>query len=77
MKAVLNPPRRFVKSRLPNRLRVRYKRLIGLLEGESDIKNDQFGALEDLQAIQQCQFVFTPVPMPNLIILGETVPTKG
>jgi hypothetical protein len=35
LKAVLNPPRRFAQGLLPERLRVRYARLIGVLEGRS------------------------------------------
>jgi len=77
MKSILNPPRRFAKAMLPERLHIRYERLIGLLEGRSDITNDDAVARADLDAIQRCEFVLTPVPMSNLIIIGETVAYEG
>ncbi len=76
LKAVLNPPRRFAKSMLPERLRVRYERLIGLLEGRSDIVEKKVAA-SDVAAITRCEFALTPVPMPNLFIIGENVAYEG
>jgi len=77
LKGVINPPRRFAKAMLPERLRMRYERLIGLLEGRSDIANDPESAAEDVAAISQCDFVLSPVPMPNLFIIDETVAYEG
>jgi len=76
-KALLNPPRKFAKAMLPDRLSVRYRRLIALLEGKSDCTSDPIAANDDLAAIQNCEFALTPVPMPNLIIIGETVAYEG
>ncbi len=77
LKGVLNPPRRFAKAMLPERLRVRYRRLIGLLEGRSDIDNDARAADADLRAMRQCEFTLSPVPMPNAFIIGESVAYEG
>ncbi len=77
MKAVINPPRRFFQEMLPERLRVRFERLIGLLEGRSDIVDDHQAANEDLIAIQQCEFVLSPVPMPNVFVIGAIVAYEG
>jgi hypothetical protein len=77
MRSVLNPPRRFAQAMIPERLRVRYERLIGLLEGRSDITDDEEAARNDLAAIQNCEFALTPVPMPNQIIIGELVAYEG
>jgi hypothetical protein len=77
LKAVLNPPRRFAETMLPERLRVRYKRLIGLLEGRSDILRNRQLALDDLQAIRRCEFTLSPVSMPNIFIIGEEVAYEG
>ncbi|EKD33627.1 MAG: hypothetical protein ACD_75C02639G0003 [uncultured bacterium] len=77
MRAVINPPRRFAQAMLPERLRVRFERLIGLLEGRSDIADDPQAVGEDLAAIKQCEFVLSPVPMPNLFIIGEMVAYEG
>lgn len=77
LKAVLNPIRRFPKGMLPDRLRVRYERLIGLLQGRSDIRRNPRMAARDLKAFKQCQFVLSPVPMPNLLIIGDTVAYEG
>jgi len=76
LRLVLNPPRRFTKAMLPERLRVRYERLIGLLEGKSDI-TDAGAAQKDLAAMARCEFALTSVPMPNLIIIGEIVAYEG
>jgi hypothetical protein len=76
LKAVLNPPRRFAQSMIPERLRVRYERLIGLLEGRSDIEDPDTAAL-DLAQLRQCTFVLSPVPMPNLFIIGDQVVYEG
>jgi hypothetical protein len=59
LKAVINPPRRFTQAMLPDRLRVRYQRLIGLLEGRSDIVDDPQAASDDLAAIKQCDFTLS------------------
>jgi len=77
LKAVINPPRRFTEAMLPERLRIRYERLIGLLEGRSDIAEDPQAAAEDVEAMKQCQFVLSPVPMPNLFIIGDTIAYEG
>jgi hypothetical protein len=77
MKAVINPPRRFAEAVLPERLRVRFERLISLLEGRSDIVDDPQAAVEDVAAIKQCEFVLSPVPLPNLLIIGEMVAYEG
>jgi len=77
LKAVLNPPRHFTKAQMPDRLSARYRRLIGLLEGRSDIKRNPNAAAEDLKAIKQCEFVVCPVPMPNLMIIGDEVAYEG
>ena len=77
LKAVLNPPRRFTQAMLPERLRARYERLIGLLRGRSDISNDAQAAADDLVAITHCKFTLSPVPMPNLFIIGESVAYEG
>jgi hypothetical protein len=75
LRAVLNPPRRFTKEMLPARLRVRYQRLIGLLEGR--IRRKPKVTAQDVQAMKRCQFALSPVPMPNVFILGETVAYEG
>src|SRR5262249_48471268 len=54
----------------------RYRRLIGLLEGKSDIRNRN-AAAQDLKAIKRCEITLSPVPMPNVFILGETVAYEG
>lgn len=77
MKCVLNPPRRLTKGMLPERLRVRYERLIGLLEGRSDITDDAEAYQNDLAAMQRCEFALTSVPMSNQIIIGEMVAYEG
>ncbi len=76
LKAVLNPPRRLTRAMLPERLRVRYKRLIDLLEGRSDI-SDPDAAAEDLAAVKNCEFALSPVPMPNLFIIGSMAAYEG
>lgn len=77
LKAVLNPPRRFTQAMLPERLRVRYERLIGLFEGRSDIRRAPRIAAEDVKAMRQCEFALSPVPMPNVFIIGEDVAYEG
>ncbi len=77
LKAILNPPRRFAKTMLPTRLRKRYQRLIGLLEGCSDITNNPQGADEDLAVMKQCEFVLTPTPLPNFFIIDKTIAYEG
>ena len=77
LKAVLNPPRHFTKAMLPDRLSARYDRLVGLLEGRSDIVHNRTAAAADLKAIKQCEFVLSPVPMPNLFVIGNGVAYEG
>jgi hypothetical protein len=78
LKAVLNPPRpAFSGAPLSRRLLARYKRLIGLLEGQSDILDDPRAAAADVRAIEQCEFTLSPVPMPNMFIIGESVAYEG
>jgi hypothetical protein len=77
LKAVLNPPRRFTQALLPARLRVRYERLIGLLEGRSDIRRNPKAAAEDVRAIKRCEFALSPVPSPNVFIIGDQVAYEG
>jgi hypothetical protein len=76
LKAVLTPPRRFARSLTPARLRVRYQRMIGLLRGQSDIADPQ-GAKQDLAAMKRCEFTLSPVPMPNLFIIGNSIAYEG
>ena len=61
---------------LPPRLRVRYKRLIGLLEGHSDIP-DEAAAGEVVVAILQFSFGLSPVPLPNLFIIEDPIGYEG
>lgn len=77
LKVILNPPRRFAQSMLPIRLCRHYERLIGLLEGRSDITNCPDDASEDVNIMKQCDFVLTPISMPNIFIIGETVAYEG
>ncbi|MCB1087661.1 MAG: hypothetical protein KDM63_11495 [Verrucomicrobiae bacterium] len=77
LKAILNPPRRFAQAMIPERLRVRYERLIGLLEGRSDIRVDAKAAEEDVAVMEQCEITLTPVPMPNQFIIGNLVAYEG
>jgi hypothetical protein len=77
LKAVLNPPRRFAQAMMPQRLRARYRRLIGLFEGHSDIRGNPKAAREDVRAMQQCEFALSPVPMPNIFIIGNEVAYEG
>jgi hypothetical protein len=76
LEAVLNPPRRFMPSMQPARLRIRYERLLGLLGGESDM-SDPSAASDDVAAMARCEFVLSPVPMPNLFIIGNDVAYEG
>ena len=78
LKAVLNPPRRFTPSMQPERLKVRYQRLIGLFEGRSDITGDTDAAADDVRTfIEQCDFALSPVPMPNVFIIDDLVAYEG
>jgi hypothetical protein len=76
-RAVLNPPRKFTKAQLPDRLSARFSRLIGLLEGRSDIRNNDEACAEDVKAIKNCHFVLSPIPMQNLLIIGNEVVYEG
>lgn len=77
LKAILNPPRRFAQAMLPDRLKKRYERLIGLLEGRSDIQDNEQAAVDDVTAMKNCEFTLTPVPMPNQFIIGNIVAYEG
>lgn len=77
LKAVLNPPRRFTITMQPDRLHLRYQRLIGLLEGRSDVGHDRQSADLDLEAMKRCEFALSPVPMPHLFIIGHRVAYEG
>ena len=75
LRAVLNPPRHFAHVMLPDRLTARYRRLIALLESKNDVAR---GAnAEDAQVVANCEFVLSPVPMPNLFIIGREVAYEG
>jgi hypothetical protein len=77
LKAVINPPRRFAHALIPARLCIRYQRIIGLLQGRSDITDDPKSAQKDMTAMRQCEFTLSPVPMPNLFIIGEIIAYEG
>ena len=77
LKGVLNPPRRYAVPEARDRLQPRFKRLLGLLAGKSDIHDDPQAAADDVQAIKQCEFVLNSVSRPNLYILGEEVAYEG
>lgn len=77
VRAVINPPRRFARAMLPERLQARYRRLIGLLEGRSDILDDPQAACDDVAMMARCRFTLSPVPMPNLFIIGDEVAYEG
>ena len=77
LKAILNPPRRFAQAMLPQRMQARYRRLIGLLKGRSDIRRNPRAAREDVQAMSRCEFALSPVPTPNLFIIGNKVAFEG
>jgi len=74
-KVLLNPVRIFAKQMVPERLQARYRRLIGLLQGRSDLKGK--AGKDDLTAMDRCQWALNPVPMPNLLILGDEVAYEG
>ena len=75
LKVLLNPPRILARQMVPERLMARYRRLIDLLQGRSDLKGK--AAKNDLKAMQNCQWALNPVPMPNQMILGEEVAYEG
>jgi hypothetical protein len=77
LKAVLTPPRQFAQTMSPERLRVRFERLIGLLEGRSDIRGNKKSAADDIKVMKRCQFTISPVPMPNLFIIDDRVAYEG
>jgi hypothetical protein len=77
LRALLHPPRRFTHRMLEERLQVRYQRLIGLLEGRSDITADKSQAREDLKAMAHTTIRLTPVPMPHLLVIGNKVAYEG
>lgn len=73
MIAVLNPPRRFAERTPHERLIARYKKLIAMLEGGGELPS----AAEDAIVIKQCQFALSPVPMPNVLIIGQQIAYEG
>ncbi|MGH9562207.1 MAG: hypothetical protein ACRD3S_12205, partial [Terracidiphilus sp.] len=77
LKAVLNPPRRYAQGMMPDRMKARYARMIKLLQGQTDSPDGTDEARQDLQAIQQCEFTLSPVPMPNMFIIGDLVAYEG
>lgn len=77
LKAILLPPRRFAQAMLPDRLTARYQRFIRLLEGRSDFPQGSEAATEDIRAMQQCDFVLTPIPSPNVMIIGDSIAYEG
>jgi hypothetical protein len=77
LKALLHPPRRFTRRMLDERLKSRYERLIGLLEGRSDFAGDTAHVEADLKAMKRCEFLVTPVPMPHLFVIGNQVAYEG
>lgn len=77
LRAVLNPPRIFTRDQQPERLTARYNRLIHLLELRGTAKNLDGADEEDRLAIENCEFALSPVPMPNLLIVGDTIAYEG
>ena len=75
-RVLLNPPRRFAKSKLPDRLMARFRRLIGLFESKSDIENPD-AAKEDLEAMKHCEWAVNPIASTNLLIIGDNVAYEG
>lgn len=76
LKAVLNPPRRFAESMQPERLKVRYRRLIGLLTSIEDSLSPDV-TLKDVVAMRNCDFVVSPIPMPNQFVIGNVIAYEG
>ncbi len=77
LRAIINPPRKFAHSMYPARLEARYRRMIKLLEGGSDVSDDPDAVALDRAAMQQCDLVLSPVPVPNLWIIGDSVAYEG
>jgi len=73
LKAVINPPRRFAQSSIPERVIMRYQRMIELLEGCRNMTGNE----EDREVMKQCEFTLSPVPMPNLFIIDDTIAYEG
>jgi hypothetical protein len=63
--------------KLSDRLCARFRRLVGLLAGRSDVRGNAKAAADDLKAMKQCEFVLSPVPMPNVMIIGKLVAYEG
>jgi hypothetical protein len=77
LRAVLNPPRTFTRDQQPERLRARYHRLINLLELRAGAWPIASEDQNDRIAIRNCTFALSPVPMPNLLIVGNTIAYEG
>jgi hypothetical protein len=77
LRAVLNPPRAFTEDQMPERLKARYQRLIHLLEMRSHNAKVCDEDQQDFAAIKNCEFTLSPVPMPNLLIIGNVVAYEG
>jgi len=77
LRAVLNPPRRFTQALAPARLKVRYSRMIQLLQGSTDTPEDLAAAEADIQAMKRCEFILSPVATSNLFIIGDFVAYEG
>src|SRR5207248_1609568 len=73
LQAVLLPPTRYAPHTDWRRLDIRFKRLISLLKGSSDISSDPAQAKADRTAMENCVFAVTSVPHPNTLILGNAV----
>lgn len=76
LKAVLNPPRHFTEAMLPDRLSARYRRLIKLVESPTTA-TDYSGREDDVKIVMNSEFALSPVPMPNLFIIGNEAAYEG
>ncbi|MCA9082002.1 MAG: nucleotide-binding protein, partial [Planctomycetaceae bacterium] len=81
LRSLMIPPRRVANEELPERLKIRYRRLIGLMEGKSDslTRSDKQLDQQAMQAMMtnRCEFALTSVPSPNLFIIGNQVAYEG
>jgi len=76
LQAVLIPPTTYSSARDWRCLDCRYRRLIGLLQGNSD--NGVPADVEaDIAMIERCRFVISEVPHPNTLILDDSVAYEG
>ena len=55
----------------------RYQRLIRLLELRANAGSIASADQNDRMAIENCAFALSPVPMPNLLIVGNTIAYEG